>query len=149
MKKIRINELARELEVKPGVILDMLPELGVQEKKTHSSSIDEDVALVVKERLTGSGAPPQSVSNGHHAAPDHEIHEAHEPQELPVSEEHEEHVSPAAAAAPPLEARAAAGVPPPEPLQASAISEHPQRPGFQPPVRPIIREPRASSSDAR
>ena len=48
MKKIRINELARELEVKPGVILDMLPELGVQEKKTHSSSIDEDVALVVK-----------------------------------------------------------------------------------------------------
>ena len=44
MKKIRINELARELEVKPGVIIDLLPELGVQEKKTHSSSIDEDVA---------------------------------------------------------------------------------------------------------
>ena len=45
MKKIRINELARELEVKPGVILDLLPELGVQEKKTHSSSVDEDVAI--------------------------------------------------------------------------------------------------------
>ena len=44
MVKIRINELARELEVKPNVILDMLPELGVTEKKTHSSSIDEDVA---------------------------------------------------------------------------------------------------------
>ena len=44
MKKIRINELARELEVKPSVILDLLPELGVTEKKTHSSSIDEDVA---------------------------------------------------------------------------------------------------------
>jgi len=32
MVKIRINELARELEVKPNVILDMLPELGVAEK---------------------------------------------------------------------------------------------------------------------
>jgi translation initiation factor IF-2 len=45
MKKIRINELARELEVKAHEILDRLPELGVTEKKTHSSSIDEDVAI--------------------------------------------------------------------------------------------------------
>ena len=36
MSKIRINELARELEVKPNVILDLLPELGVPDKKTHS-----------------------------------------------------------------------------------------------------------------
>ena len=28
MSKVRINELARELEVKPNVILDLLPELG-------------------------------------------------------------------------------------------------------------------------
>lgn len=53
MKKIRINELARELEVKPGVILDLLPGLGVNEKKTHSSSIDEDVAIEVRHRLVG------------------------------------------------------------------------------------------------
>ena len=51
MSKIRINELARELEVKPNVILDMLPELGVEEKKTHSSSIDEHVAIIIKQRL--------------------------------------------------------------------------------------------------
>src|SRR3954451_23755673 len=57
MKKIRINELARELEVKPGIILDLLPELGVQEKKTHSSSIDEDVALTLRDRLLSSGIP--------------------------------------------------------------------------------------------
>ncbi len=56
MKKIRINELARELEVKPGVILDLLPGLGVQEKKTHSSSVDEDVAIELRNRLTGSEA---------------------------------------------------------------------------------------------
>src|SRR5450755_2116763 len=54
MKKIRINELARELEVKPGAILDLLPELGVAEKKTHSSSVDEDVAELLRKRLIGS-----------------------------------------------------------------------------------------------
>src|SRR5579863_9711904 len=44
MSKIRINELARELEVKAHEIIDKLPELGVADKKTHSSSIDDDVA---------------------------------------------------------------------------------------------------------
>ncbi len=67
MKKIRINELARELEVKPGVILDLLPELGVQEKKTHSSSVDEDVAIELRApsywlRRAAFGRKP----NGHH-----------------------------------------------------------------------------------
>jgi len=66
MKKIRINELARELEVKPGVILDMLPELGVQEKKTHSSSVDEDVALELRRRLVADGTirTAEGRSNG-------------------------------------------------------------------------------------
>jgi translation initiation factor IF-2 len=56
MKKIRINELARELEVKAHEILERLPELGVQEKKTHSSSIDEDVAIRLR-RLYGFDSP--------------------------------------------------------------------------------------------
>jgi len=56
MKKIRINELARELEVKAHEILDRLPELGVAEKKTHSSSIDEDVAIKLR-RLLGHEVP--------------------------------------------------------------------------------------------
>ena len=33
MSKIRINELARELEVKPNVILELLPELGVPTRR--------------------------------------------------------------------------------------------------------------------
>ncbi len=44
MKKIRINELARECEQPNGVIIGILLQFGVTEKKTHSSSIDEDVA---------------------------------------------------------------------------------------------------------
>src|SRR4029077_9006929 len=64
MKKIRINELARDLEVKANQILDLLPELGVTEKKTHSSSIDEDVAEMLRQRLTGGEFPPTSNGAG-------------------------------------------------------------------------------------
>ncbi|HVN04562.1 MAG TPA: translation initiation factor IF-2 [Bryobacteraceae bacterium] len=56
MNKIRINELARELEVKANEIIDRLPGLGVTEKKTHSSSIDEDVALKLR-RIFGHDVP--------------------------------------------------------------------------------------------
>jgi translation initiation factor IF-2 len=42
--QIRINELARELEIKAKVLIDYLPEIGVTEKKTHSSSLDLDHA---------------------------------------------------------------------------------------------------------
>ena len=41
MSKIRINDLARELEVKSKAILDVLGEVGVTEKKTHSSSVED------------------------------------------------------------------------------------------------------------
>jgi translation initiation factor IF-2 len=51
--KIRINELARELEVKPNRILELLPELGITEKKTHSSSIDEELAQRIRARIRG------------------------------------------------------------------------------------------------
>src|ERR1700680_1223289 len=49
--QIRINELARELEVKAKVIIDYLPEAGVAEKKTHSSSIDVSAAVKVREHF--------------------------------------------------------------------------------------------------
>lgn len=51
MSKVRINDLARELEVKSKVILDLLPEVGVTEKKTHSSSVEEDEAARVRAAL--------------------------------------------------------------------------------------------------
>ena len=50
-KKTRINELARELEVKAQAILDILPKVGVIEKKTHSSSIEEDAADKIREHF--------------------------------------------------------------------------------------------------
>ena len=44
MRKIRINELARECEQPNSAIIAVLPQFGVNDKKTHSSSIEDDVA---------------------------------------------------------------------------------------------------------
>jgi translation initiation factor IF-2 len=51
--QVRINELARELEVKAKAIIDLLPEYGLTEKKTHSSSIPADVAEKVRKHIQG------------------------------------------------------------------------------------------------
>src|ERR1700719_4727667 len=48
MSKVRINDLARELEVKSKAILDVLTVVGVTEKKTHSSSLEENEAEKVR-----------------------------------------------------------------------------------------------------
>src|ERR1700730_6013441 len=81
MSKIRINELARELEVKPNVILETLAELGIADKKTHSSSLDDDVALQVRQRVhgeaPGGAAPAVSRHESHH--PSHQEEAAPEP----------------------------------------------------------------------
>ncbi len=53
MGKIRINDLARELEVKSKAVLDYLPELGVEEKRSHSSAIEDDVAEKVRRHFRG------------------------------------------------------------------------------------------------
>src|SRR5215469_3558629 len=49
--QIRINELARELEIKAKVLIEYLPEIGVTEKKTHSSSIDVEHAVLVRKHF--------------------------------------------------------------------------------------------------
>jgi translation initiation factor IF-2 len=53
INQVRINELARELEVKAKAIIDLLPGFGVTEKKTHSSSIPADVAVKVRAAIQG------------------------------------------------------------------------------------------------
>ena len=67
MSKIRINDLARELEVKSKAILDALPEVGVTEKKTHSSSVEEHEAEKVRAYLRATNeaqaAPKQTRSS--------------------------------------------------------------------------------------
>ncbi|MGA8212623.1 MAG: translation initiation factor IF-2 N-terminal domain-containing protein, partial [Candidatus Sulfotelmatobacter sp.] len=65
MSKVRINDLARELEVKSKAILDTLPLVGVTEKKTHSSSLEEHEAEKVRVYLRSSaeGSSPAGKSS--------------------------------------------------------------------------------------
>jgi translation initiation factor IF-2 len=58
MSKVRINDLARELEVKSKAILDVLPLVGVTEKKTHSSSLEEHEAEKVRAHFRGASEAP-------------------------------------------------------------------------------------------
>jgi translation initiation factor IF-2 len=71
MSKIRINDLARELEVKSKAILDVLTEVGVTEKKTHSSSLEDNEAEKVRAHFQGSGNG-QSAKSSRAARPDAE-----------------------------------------------------------------------------
>jgi len=66
MSKVRINDLARELEVKSKAILDTLPLVGVTEKKTHSSSLEEHeaekVRVYIRSSAEGSSSAGKSSS---------------------------------------------------------------------------------------
>ena len=53
MDKIRINDLARELEVKSKAIIDYLPTIGIDDKKSHSSSLDADLVERVRKHFQG------------------------------------------------------------------------------------------------
>src|SRR5271165_2954227 len=66
-QKVRINDLARELEVKSKVILDLLLKVGVTEKKTHSSSIEVDESERVKKYYAEHGEPGSSSSRSSRA----------------------------------------------------------------------------------
>ena len=61
MGSIRINELARELEVKSRAVLDCLPEIGITEKKSHSSSLDQESADRVRAYFRGEREPSESA----------------------------------------------------------------------------------------
>jgi len=67
--KIRINDLARELEVKSREVLDILPKIGITEKKTHSSSIEDDEAERIK-KYFAEQSPSPSRGSRPAAAPD-------------------------------------------------------------------------------
>ena len=65
--KTRINDLARELEVKSKAILDVLLELGITEKKTHSSSLEADETEKVRKHFgekTGGGSARNRAGAG-------------------------------------------------------------------------------------
>src|ERR1019366_1951623 len=69
MSKVRINDLARELEVKSRSILDALTAVGVTEAKTHSSSIEADEAEKVRGYIKGRRASTPSAKPAQETKP--------------------------------------------------------------------------------
>jgi translation initiation factor IF-2 len=68
MSKIRINDLARELEVKSREILDSLTVVGITEKKTHSSSLEDHEADLVRKHLRGRSESTSSSAKASRSA---------------------------------------------------------------------------------
>lgn len=56
-ERIRINELARELEVKGSFLLQTLEKMGIARKLTYSSWIDAGLAEKLRNRLGAEPAP--------------------------------------------------------------------------------------------
>jgi len=88
MGNIRINVLARELEVKSHLIIEYLGVLGV-EKKSHSSALDDDIADKVREHFRSAGgaeATPEAAPEAPPPAPaavKEPPHAIPEPKRLP------------------------------------------------------------------
>src|SRR5438270_2095857 len=117
--KIRINDLARELEVKAKVILDILPEVGVTEKKTHSSSIEEDEAVRVRKHFSArSGSSSRERTTATDVKPNIHLSKIPKPGDvarlLREREQQQQHPPAPAAKAPAVTAPPAA---PPTPVK--------------------------------
>ena len=52
MTKMRIYELAKELDVESKILVEFLGELGA-DVTSHMSSIDSDIAVMVREHFEG------------------------------------------------------------------------------------------------
>jgi len=126
--QVRINELARELEVKAKAIIDLLPGLGVSEKKTHSSSIPLEVAEKVRHILQGA-AEAEAAAEAAKAAPKPEIKRA----PVPVPAAH------APAAHGPVAAKPAAPAPSHAPVAPRPVAAPPSAPSAPPPRRQLRR----------
>ena len=124
--KIRINDLARELEVKSKQILDVLIKVGVTEKKTHSSSVEADEAEKVRKYFQeNSGAPNRHRAGGEEFRPKIDLSKISKPGDALKAI--------LARKEPPVETVAP---PPPPPAPPKAIVNKPSAPRPAPPVVP-------------
>src|SRR5579864_5241801 len=160
MSKIRINDLARELEVKSKAILDVLVEVGVTEEKTHSSSVEEHEAEKVRAHFRAAAEAQATPSKSRGGRDADEIrtkidlsHISKPGDVLKLITKQQQSAAtptpapPARHAPPPVEARPAAPAPP-----AATVAPPPAKPAAPPPpaprfitpqtvARPVIKPP--------
>ena len=156
MSKVRINDLAKELEVKSRAILDLLPELGVSGGKTHSSSLESDEADKVRAHFAQEArqAPHSGAAHARHAAeavaPKIDLSHISKPGDvlkavLAKKKEEEEEARHARlpikpAAAPPAEPAA----PAPRPAKAPFAAKPAAAASVRPEPRKIVPQPRSA-----
>ena len=146
-EQIRINELARELEIKAKVLIEYLPVIGVQEKKTHSSSIDVDHAELVRKHFQQLAAQESAAEatksaaakarTARPAAP--AISAPFRPPTPPAAAQQPAQAATTAPATPrpaPLPAAAPAGVARPTMVPAGASAPPAVKPAAAPPAAP-------------
>src|SRR5215471_524951 len=139
---MRINELAKELEVKAKAILDVLPELGITDKKTHSSSIEDHEAEAVRRHFTAKSgsasmrerpAPPE-------VKPKIDFSKVHKPGDVArqLKEREEQLHRPVPPPRPPI-ATAPPAVAPKPPVKPPAVAPPPvqQKPTVIAPKAPV------------
>ena len=147
MSKVRINDLARELEVKSKAILDVLPLVGVTEKKTHSSSLEEHEAEKVRAHIRGSSEasaqaarPSRALRGEEEIKTKIDLSHISRPGDVlkAITQQKEAVAAPPKPAAPPIAARPAIVHPAPKPAPPA-----PPAPPAEPvvPVRPVIAPP--------
>src|ERR1700760_4238281 len=100
MSKVRINDLARELEVKSRPILDALEAIGVT-GKTHSSSIEDDQAEKVREYFKNGGRSGNTSKQSSEAKPKFDLSKVSKPGDALKAILERKQAEAAAKAAPP------------------------------------------------
>ena len=136
--KIRINDLARELEVKSKQILDVLIKVGVTEKKTHSSSVEEDEAVKVRKYFHEmSGASARKSAGGEEFRPKIDLSKISKPGDAlkAILARKEQADAPAAPAKPAV----APAAPPKAIVNKPAVVVKPPAPATPPPAAPAPR----------
>ena len=121
--QIRINELARELEIKAKVLIEYLPELGIAEKKTHSSSLEHEQADRVRKHFRDLAAAEAAAESEKQA-------KAAAAKARPAARP--------AASVPTTGAQAPASA---APTTAKPVAVPPATPGVKAPIRPAAPSP--------
>jgi translation initiation factor IF-2 len=144
--KVRINDLARELEVKSKAILDVLPKVGVTEKKTHSSSISVDEAEKVKAHFRQGGGDGTGAKSASRKAADDDLKPKFDFSHISkpgdalkaILEKQHAPAAPTRTAAPVAPPKPVAPVRPPSavPTPQAPVATKPAAPAAEPPAAP-------------
>ncbi|MGO9126989.1 MAG: translation initiation factor IF-2 [Terriglobales bacterium] len=159
MSKVRINDLARELEVKSKAITDMLTIVGVTEKKTHSSSLEDYEAEKVRAHFRGlseasahAAKPARALRGEEEIKTKIDLSHISRPGDVlrAITQQKEgaaPHPAPARPAVPhpPVAAKPAVAPPPAKPAPAPAPAAHPAKPAV---VAPVLEKPAAPVTPA-